>query len=159
MLTNIVWATDGSEHADRALEYAAQMAQGDGATLHVAHVIETLVGPRMAGQRVHLDEAQIDGKIKGQTATLAAQAGVKTRLHMTADRAGEVAQQTFEIACENGADVIVVGTRGHSALAGVMLGSVTQRLLHVAHCPVLAVPPLDAESIRADGPEAATAAT
>jgi nucleotide-binding universal stress UspA family protein len=41
-----------------------------------------------------------------------------------------------------GADVVVVGTRGHTAIGGLLLGSVTQRLLHVAPCPVLAVPAL-----------------
>jgi nucleotide-binding universal stress UspA family protein len=39
------------------------------------------------------------------------------------------------------ADVIVSGTRGHTAIAGLLLGSVTQRLLHLAHCPVLVIPP------------------
>jgi nucleotide-binding universal stress UspA family protein len=38
------------------------------------------------------------------------------------------------------ADLIIVGTRGHTALGGLMLGSVTQRLLHIGKCPVLAIP-------------------
>ena len=37
--------------------------------------------------------------------------------------------------------MIVVGTRGRTALSGLLLGGVTQRLLHIAPCPVLAVPP------------------
>ena len=39
-----------------------------------------------------------------------------------------------------GAELIVLGTRGHSPVAGLLLGSVTQRLLHIARRPVLAVP-------------------
>ena len=51
------------------------------------------------------------------------------------------AQGIADIAAEVDADVIVVGTRGHSAIGGLLVGSVTQHLLHVAPCPVLAVPP------------------
>ena len=38
------------------------------------------------------------------------------------------------------ADLIVTGSRGHTAIAGIVLGSVAQRLLHLADCPVLVVP-------------------
>ena len=56
--------------------------------------------------------------------------GVSSAAHALAD-----------VAKEEHADLIVVGTRGHTALGGLLLGSVTQRLLHIAPCPVLAVPP------------------
>jgi nucleotide-binding universal stress UspA family protein len=45
-----------------------------------------------------------------------------------------------EAARDTGADLIVVGTRGHTAIGGLMLGSVTQRLLHIAPCALLTVP-------------------
>jgi nucleotide-binding universal stress UspA family protein len=46
-----------------------------------------------------------------------------------------------DIAEKVDADLIAVGTRGHAPVAGLLLGSVTQRLLHISPCPVLAVPP------------------
>ena len=52
----------------------------------------------------------------------------------------EPADLIADVAHESDADLIVVGTRGHGRVAGMLLGSVTQRLLHVAPCPVLAVP-------------------
>ena len=54
-----------------------------------------------------------------------------------------VAKRLANLARDSSADLIVVGTRGRSALVGAIGGSVTQRLLHVAHCPVLAVPPAE----------------
>jgi nucleotide-binding universal stress UspA family protein len=54
---------------------------------------------------------------------------------------GGAAHAIAEIAGREHVDLIVVGTRGRTALAGLLIGSVTQRLLHIAPCPVLAVPP------------------
>src|ERR1700761_5991500 len=50
MFKNVVWATDGSAHADRALEYAKRLVPPDGGTLHVVYIVEKLLGPRIAGQ-------------------------------------------------------------------------------------------------------------
>ena len=141
MFTNIVWATDGSEHADRALTYAVQVALREGAALHTVHVVEKLVGGRVAGQDVFLAEREVDDKIRRQTAELTGADGVPVTLHMTAGSSTHVAEEISEVATDIGADLIVVGTRGHSALVGAVIGSVTQRLLHIARCPVLAVPP------------------
>ncbi|MGH2868025.1 MAG: universal stress protein [Solirubrobacteraceae bacterium] len=141
MFTRILCATDGSEHADRALRYSTELArQGDG-DLHVVHVIERLRGGRVSGQNVFLNEAEIDNKIKAQTAELANEHGVRATLHLVKGPTSRVAEHLAEIADEIDADLIVVGTRGHSSLGGLLLGSVTQRLLHAAHRPVLALPP------------------
>jgi nucleotide-binding universal stress UspA family protein len=56
-------------------------------------------------------------------------------------RGGPPARRLAELAERIDADLIVVGSRGHAPLTGVMLGSVTQQLLHEANRPVLAVPP------------------
>jgi hypothetical protein len=54
---------------------------------------------------------------------------------------GQPAKQLAKLAERIDADLIVLGSRGHSPLAGVMLGSVTQQLLHETGRPVLALPP------------------
>ena len=143
MFTNIVWATDGSEHADRALQYAADIAQSDGAELHVVHVIEKLPGAKVAGQlNTHVNEEQLDEKVASQTRQIAAQRNVSATLHMVPGRSGHVAERIIDVMTETGGDLIVVGTRGHSAVVGALVGSVTQDLMHIAPCPVLAVPPI-----------------
>ncbi len=157
MFKNVVWATDGSAHADRALEYAKKLTQRDGGTLHVSHVVEKLVGARVAGQEANLNEAEIEAKISDQ-ARAAEREGLRVKLHVSVGHSGEIFRRIADEAAEANADVIVVGTRGHSAVVGAVIGSVTQRLLHVAGCPVLAVPP--ARDFHAEAePAADTAAT
>lgn len=140
MFKQIVWATDGSEHADRALEYAKHLAQLDGAELQVVHVVEKIVGGRTAGQDLRADEDRIAAKVKAQADALVEQ-GFTSALSIAAELGAQPAHKVADLARELGADLIVVGTRGRSAIEGLLLGSVTQRLLHVASCPVLAVPP------------------
>jgi nucleotide-binding universal stress UspA family protein len=141
MFKSVVWATDGSAHADRALEYAKHLVQRDGGTLHVIHVVEKLVGSRVAGQNASLGQPEIDAKIKDQ-GHQAEREGLQVSQSFLAGPGGEIANRIAEEAAAVNADIIVVGTRGHSAVVAVVVGSVTQRLLHVAGCPVLAVPPV-----------------
>jgi nucleotide-binding universal stress UspA family protein len=150
MFKQIVWATDGSEHSDRALAFAVSMARESGGTVHAAHVVQRLVGGKATGQYVAIDEEALDAKIEGQA--MASEPAVRTELHMLAGTGTDVARPIAKLADDLHADVIVVGTRGHGALAGVALGSVTQRLLHAARCPVLAVPPAALAPERSDVP-------
>jgi nucleotide-binding universal stress UspA family protein len=141
MFNKVVWATDGSAQADHALAYAKQLVQAERGTLHIVHVVEKLVGARVAGQDANLNEREIEAKIKAQ-ARAAERKGLNVKVHIGAGHGGEIARRIADEAADAEADVIVVGTRGHSAVVAAIIGSVTQRLLHVAGCPVLAVPPI-----------------
>jgi nucleotide-binding universal stress UspA family protein len=138
MFKIVVWATDGSEAADLALPYVQELAKEGGASIVVVHVEETFVG-RAGGYPLRADEEDIAAKINRQAEELSG-AGVNVRKVMLAGAAGGAAHRIADAAAEVDADVIVVGTRGHTALTGLLVGSVTQRLLHVATCPVLAIP-------------------
>jgi nucleotide-binding universal stress UspA family protein len=141
MFAHIVCAVDGSDHAALALDYAFRLAQRDSAELHVAHVVERILAGRVAGQTLRLDEEQLIARIASQLEAGTSRYGITPALHRAPGTPANPAQQITQIASSVGADLIVIGTRGHSALAGAILGSVTQRLLHIAPCPVLAVPP------------------
>ena len=138
MFEVIVWGSDGSEHADRALHYARKLAEANSARLIAVHVKELMVG-RSAGYPVQIDEEDVEQKIHGQVNDLN-EAGVNTSYEQRPATLGGAAHAIVDAANDAGADLIVVGTRGHGPISGLLLGSVTQRLLHVAPCPVLAVP-------------------
>jgi len=139
MFTHILCATDVSEDSDRALDYARRIAIEDGAELHIVHVVEKLAAGRAAGQNARVDEQERYDKLRLESSEMS-ESGIKTTLHMPFANVGAVADCVSRIASDNDVDLIIVGTRGRSALVGAVLGSVTQSLLHVSPCPVLAVP-------------------
>jgi nucleotide-binding universal stress UspA family protein len=139
MFKNIVWATDGSDYADRALATATSLASESGATLLAVHCVQYLVGPGSKGALPEPGEDERTQKVSEQVAELTRQ-GVSATSKVVYSGASGPAHAVAEVAAEEGADLIVVGTKGHTALGGLLVGSVTQRLLHIAPCPVLVVP-------------------
>jgi nucleotide-binding universal stress UspA family protein len=139
MFKVIVWASDGSEHADRALEYAQKLAEASSAKLIATHVREITVG-RAGGYPVEPLEDEAEQKIQGQ-AKAAKDAGIDAEYEQPGAHVGGAAHAIADLAAARNAELIVVGTRGQGPVKGLLLGSVTQRLLHIASCPVLAVPP------------------
>ena len=142
MFTNVVWATDGSADADRALHHAVRVARRDAATMHVVHVVEKLMSGRAAGLDAFANEDEIRAKIERQAQSLNEDERLQTRVHIIAGLSNHIADQIADVATQTAADLIVVGTRGHGPVGSLLLGSVTQRLMHIAPCPVLAVPPV-----------------
>ena len=134
MFKVIIWATDGSSGAEQALPFAKGLAQAHGARLIVVHINEIALG-RAAGP-VIFNEDEVQAAILKQVEDLK-QEGLDATLQLADVAAGGAAHVIAEIADKEGADLIVAGTRGY---VGLVLGSVTHRLLHIAHCPVLVVP-------------------
>jgi nucleotide-binding universal stress UspA family protein len=140
MLKTLVWATDGSAAADRALPCLRSLAGARGARVVAMHCVEFVIGPHVAGLPAHFDQTELTAKIERQVAQLRAD-GIDARLEILGNPGDGAARTIAQAACDVGADLIVVGTRGHSPAVELLLGSVTQRLLHIAHCPVVVVPP------------------
>jgi nucleotide-binding universal stress UspA family protein len=137
MFDSVVLALDGSESSDRALALVTVLAKEHSSSVHVVHVVELTVG--RGGGLAPLNEKDIQAKVEGQAKALTA-AGVKTEFEVYTVPAGGPAHAIADAAQNAKADLIVTGTRGHTAIVGMLLGSVPQRLLHLAHCPVLIVP-------------------
>jgi nucleotide-binding universal stress UspA family protein len=137
MFTLIVWATDGSEAAEAALPLARGLAESSGARILVVHVEELIVAK--GGGPMRVDEEELLATIR-QTVERLTDEGLDVELKVATVAAGGAAHVIADVARERDADLVVVGTRGHGTLAGLLLGSVTHRLLHVSPCPVLAVP-------------------
>ena len=142
MFKTIMWATDGTKNADLALPYARALAQQEGATLVIAHVVERYASHKASGLAVHADEEIVEAKLKKLAAQLSDE-GFSTDLKIVTHVGPQPAHTIADIAREARAELILVGCRGRGAISGLLLGSVTQRLLHVTSCPVLVVPSVE----------------
>jgi len=139
MFKTILVGLDGSADGERALDLAKSLASEAAARLIIVHVTE-LVGGKGGQYPMAADDDQIKAGVAGQVAQLRA-GGVDAVAVTETIRIGGPAHVIAAIAESENADLIVVGTRGRSMLGEVVLGSVPIRLLHIAHRPVLVVPP------------------
>jgi nucleotide-binding universal stress UspA family protein len=136
MFERIIWATDGSPGADAALTQVKRLA-ADGGRIVAVHCTQLLTG-RAGGYPADPDDPEMLEKIRAQVAELQ-EAGYRATLE-TYRAYSSVGDTVAAIADDQEADLIVCGTRGLTALAGAVGGSVSHRLLHSAQAPVLVVP-------------------
>jgi hypothetical protein len=97
--------------------------------------VEVMAGPGGRGAfPADLETDEHQAKVRHQMDELAKQ-GTKAEARIVQGGVKNAAHAIADVAKEEGADLIVVGSRGHTSLGGLVLGSVTQRLLHLGPCP------------------------
>jgi nucleotide-binding universal stress UspA family protein len=136
----ILLATDGSSQAEAATRHAVTLARLAGAELIILYVVDTHLAFRMGVLRQEaLDELRAEGQ-RALTAAgeLARQAGLSYHVGRGEGRPGEAIIAEAE---REGADLIVVGSHGQGALTDLLLGSVSQYVVHHASVPVCIVRP------------------
>lgn len=138
MFNKAVVGMDGSKGAETAVSFALEMARRDGTEIVFVHVEEATIGK--GGGPLRADEPEVKAALTQRANDLRSQ-GLKVGLVTTTVMLGGPAPAIIGVADEIGADLIIVGSRGHSSLAGIMLGSVAHRLVHLSNQAVLVVTP------------------
>jgi nucleotide-binding universal stress UspA family protein len=136
MFSRILFAVDGSADSKKAAKTVAELALAIGSEVLVFHLREMLA---VSGGPVDVDVTEDDADVAAEIAAVLTEQGVNA----TSLRRREYYRRTpVEIvvqAHEWGAELIVMGSRGLSGLPGILLGSVTQKVLHLSDVPVLVI--------------------
>ncbi len=134
----ILVPTDFSYAADRALHYAVQLARRQRAQVALLHVVAPAAIPSRFLTSVRTDLPQLAELSREHLARLARRMGIRPR--RAAVKTGQAAEEILRYADELGADLIVIGARGHSKLDRLLIGTTAERVVRHARCPVLVVP-------------------
>lgn len=142
-IRKILLATDFSEASDAALDYARTLSTAFGATLHLLHVLEDLAAhawttevyvAALPGVHEEMERQARERLEQLMSAEERAERGVVLAL-----RNGSPFVEIVRYARDEQMDLIVLGTHGRGAIAHMLLGSVAERVVRKAHCPVLTV--------------------
>ncbi len=141
LVTKILCPTDFSDPANRAIEYALQLATLFGASITLLHVVQPTVYPlrnlaSVAGFPNLRDE--IRKSVDQELASLRQKIGGKVAITAMV-REGVPHDQILAAGEELGCDLIVMATHGHTGLKHMLLGSTAERVVRLAPMPVLTV--------------------
>lgn len=144
----IVVGIDGSDHSVEALTWAVAEAKLRGASVEAmtTWTFPIMTGDGMGGgAMIGFDPAQL-----AEGARLTMETAIEAGCPDDTDRAGIIRKVVEGGAghvlteASKGAELLVVGSRGHGGFAGVLLGSVSNQCAHHGHCPVVVVRPTTA---------------
>lgn len=137
----ILLTTDFSEASDEALRYARAVARLCGAQLHMLHVVQDPFVQPWAAEAYGislpslLEELEHDARARLEK--MLVEPGHERAAIEVATRVGSPHEQIIEYAKTTGIDLIVMGTHARGGIAHALLGSVAEKVVRLAPCPVL----------------------
>lgn len=139
-MKRILVPVDGSEASLRALRFAAQRAREADGEVHVLHVEPPMAGEELRAYAVRPELEKLRTDACGRVLQAATDALVAEKVRSAEHlQRGDVPQTIARFAAAHAIDEVVMGTRGMGALGNVFLGSVAQRVVHLANVPVTLV--------------------
>ena len=145
LLNSVLVATDFGETSTAALAYGRNLAGAFGGKLHLLHVAEQVTATAAAEfyleDLVELQKAVEDSAAKQLNALLTPDDLTRLSAKPVVRIAPDVARAIVEYAKAAHVDVIVIGTHGRGAVSRFMMGSVAEKVVRTAPCPVLVVRP------------------
>ena len=143
VLTRVLVATDFSPASAMAVTYAIDLATSTGASVHLLHVVEGWLLTETYLQALHIElpglRERVINEADSTLRTLAAAMAGRRVATFTTVREGRPLEVIVEVARSSRADLIIVGTHGRSGVAHAVIGSVAERVVRSAPCPVLTV--------------------
>ena len=137
-MTRILMPTDLSEYADHAFSYGTELASAYDATLYLLHVVD----PQWLATYCypgHVDELLQRFTKSAATALQELREGIEgTRVKIVV-RVGNPAIETVRFARDHDVDLVVLATHGRTGLTHALIGSVAERIIRMAPCPVLSI--------------------
>jgi len=145
MVRKILIAIDGSMHSKKALEFACDLVDKYNSDLHILHVVEST--PRdsymaMGSSAVKIPPSRDELEAAGKEIIAAAveiskdQCCTKVTTEIQGGSAAECILESIE---HNNIDMVVLGSRGLNDLTGLLLGSVSHKVSHLANCTCVTV--------------------
>ncbi len=154
VLKNILVPTDFGEAAEAALRYGRTLAETFGADLHVLHVMDSTFLQARFG-----DPATIEAAARKQLSDrTVADERQPFQTHAVIKKFDSPPDAIIRYAKAAAIDLIVMGTHGHNGAAHVLMGSVAERVVRTAPCPVLVVRHPEREFITVDDTAASMSA-
>ena len=147
MIQKILVPIDGSEHSKKAIEFAAGVSQQYGSELYLIHVVaHKYIPPEILE---YIESEKIEGALGKVSASLISEGIMKTaqnqakatglKIAKTMVSRGDPAEEIIKFAKNNDIDMIVIGSRGLGQIKGILLGSVSSKVCHLAECTCVTV--------------------